>query len=281
MIRVALRFDDPSALSDRPLEEQILAAAQTAGVPLTVAVIPCRNRTDEMIRLTAERASHLVQAQHDGIIEVAQHGYCHEPMPANEKPPSEFRDVAFERQLETIRAGRSILEEIFGQVITGFVPPWNTFDGATTRALAQSGFRYLSAGQEIEANCRPELAYLPRTCQMTTLLDTLDGLDVFVKHDPIVIAVMHHYDFIESGNSRGLIDLDRFGILLENLRRNTLLQLSTLSGLVESPCASLPCRLRQNTWNILHWRIQDRLPRQALFRHTWPRLFAHSLLHSR
>jgi len=279
MIRLALRFDDPSATSDRALEEGIFAAARTAGIPLTVAVIPFRNQAGEQVGLTEARAAHLIQAQRDGIIEVAQHGYCHEPESAGQKPPSEFSGVDFGRQLERISQGRSALEALFGKAIAGFVPPWNTFDAGTSHALAQSGFRYLSAGWEMDAGCVPGLAYLPRTCQMTELPSVLDALRAFDSLDPVVVAVMHHYDFAESGNPQATTDLYRFGALLQSLGRDGRLQVSTLSGLADAACGSLQNRVRQNAWSGLHWQLQRRLPRRALFRQGWPRLIIHSLLH--
>ena len=280
MIRLALRFDDPSATSDRALEEGIFAAARAAGIPLTAAVIPFKNQSGELVRLTEARADHLIQAHRDGVIEVAQHGYCHEPAQAGKKPPSEFRGVDFDSQVASIRAGRAILEELFDKTITGFVPPWNTFDARTTSALVQSEFRYLSAGWEIDADCASSLAYLPRTCQMTSLQATLDALGAFASLDPVVVAVMHHYDFVESGNPQAATDLNRFGALLHSLSRDTRLQVSTLSELADVPCASLTNRLRQNAWNNLPWQIKRRLPGHALFQQTWPRLIAHSWLHS-
>ena len=42
MIHLSLHFDNPSATSGRALEEGVLAAAQTAGIPITLAVIPFR-----------------------------------------------------------------------------------------------------------------------------------------------------------------------------------------------------------------------------------------------
>jgi hypothetical protein len=280
MIRLALRFDDPSATSDRALEEGIFAAAQAAGIPLTVAAIPVRNQSGEPVFLSKARVDHLIQAHHDGVIEVAQHGYRHEPAHAGEKPPSEFREVDFDCQLEIIRNGRSILEEAFGETIVGFVPPWNTFDARTTNALVQSGFRYLSASNAMDANCESALAYLPRTCKMTSLHATLDALGAFASFDPVVIAVMHHYDFVESGNPQATTDLNRFGALLHGLSRNTQLKALTLSELANSAYASLASRRRQNAWNKLPWRIRRRLPGQALFQQTWPRLIFHSMLHS-
>jgi len=279
MIRLALRFDDPSATSDRSLEEGIFAAARTAGIPLTVAVIPFRNQAGEQVGLTEARAAHLIQAQRDGIIEVAQHGYCHEPETPGQKPPSEFSGQDFDRQLEKISQGRSVLEALFGKSITGFVPPWNTFDARTSGALAQIGFRYLSAGWEMDADCSPDLVYLPRTCQMTELQAVLHALRTFDSLDPVVVAVMHHYDFAESGNPQATTDLNRFGALLQSLGRDARLQVSTLSTLTDAACTSLQNRIRQNAWGSLHWRLQRRLPSRALFRQAWPRLAIHSLLH--
>jgi hypothetical protein len=280
MIRLALRFDDPSATSNQALEEDIFAAARAAGIPLTVAVIPFRNQRGEQVRLTEARAAHLIQAERDSIIEVAQHGYCHEPETAGQKPPSEFSGLDFNSQLEKIRQGRSALEALFGKTITGFVPPWNTFDARTSSALAQSGFRYLSAGWELDVDCSSSLAYLPRTCQMTKLQAALEALRPFDSLDPVVVAVMHHYDFAESGNPQATTDLNRFGTLLQSLGRDARLQVSTLSGLADAACASLQNRVRQNAWGSLHWQLQRRLPSRALLRQAWPRLIIHSLLHS-
>lgn len=280
MIRLALRFDDPSATSDCGLEEGIFTAARAAGISLTVAVIPVKSQAGEWLHLSKARADHLIRACHDGVIEVAQHGYSHEPAQVGEKPPSEFRNVDFKRQLEKIRTGRSILEALFGKTITGFVPPWNTYDARTTNALVQSGFRYLSASGEMDADCASGLAYLPRTCQMTTLQSTLDALGGFVSFDPVVIAVMHHYDFVESGNPQATTDLKRFGALLNNLTQNAQLEVSTLSKLTNAACASISSRHQQNAWDKLPWRIRHSLPGQALFLHTWPRLILHSLFHS-
>lgn len=281
MIRLALRFDDPSATSDQALEEGILAAARAADIPLTLAVIPFKQQSGELVRLTSTRADHLIRAHRDAVIEVAQHGYCHEPQNVGTKPPSEFRGVDFVQQLERIRNGRATLEELFGKGVAGFVPPWNTYDARTTRALVECGFRYISAGEEIDSDGESSLAYLPRTCQMTDLQRTLDAIIPFAPLDPVVIAVMHHYDFVESGNPQATTDLDHFSALLQRLRHDPRLQISTLSGLTNSPCATLPSRLRQRAWEGLHWRIRRRLPAHAMFQHPWPRLVFHPLFHPR
>jgi hypothetical protein len=280
MIRLALRFDDPSATSDRALEEGILAAARDAEFPLTLAVIPFKQLSGELIPFTATRADHLIQAHRDGVIEVAQHGFCHEQQNEGKSPPSEFSSIAFDKQLQKIREGRANLTTLFGENVAGFVPPWNTFDASTTRALVQCGFRYLSAGEEIEPNCESELAYLPRTCQMTDLGRTLETLAPFASFEPVVVAVMHHYDFAESGNPRAATDLDQFSELLQRLRQDSRLRISTLSGLIDAPCGTLASRLKQKNWCSLHWQIRRRLPDHAMFQQSWLRLLIRTLRHS-
>lgn len=280
MIRLSLRFDDPSATSDRVLEEGIFAAAQTAGIPITVAVIPFKRREGGLIPLTRDRAAHLIDAQRAGIIEVAQHGYCHESARGEQKPPSEFMGVDAVRQTEWICKGRAVLETIFDKPITGFVPPWNTFDANTTQALGKLKYRYLSAGWELDTGCSPGLSYLPRTCQMMALPETLNALEAFASLEPVVVAVMHHYDFSESGNPQATTDLNRFKVLLQTLTQDKRVQTITLSKLAGEPLAHHTSRQRQNAWAKLPWKISSRLPQNALWNHGWPYLFVRSLFHS-
>lgn len=271
MIRLSLRFDDPSATSDRALEEGIFAAAQTAGIPITVAVIPFRRQESGLIPLTQERAAHLIDAQRAGVIEVAQHGYCHVSARGEKLPHSEFMGVDAACQTERICAGKMLLEAVFDKPIIGFIPPWNTFDTATTHALEKLMFRYLSAGWELDAGCSSGLSYLPRTCQMTALPETIYSLEVFASLDPVVIAVMHHYDFLESGNPKAPTDLNRFRALLKTLARDERVQITSLSAISETPSARLAYRLRQNACARLPWQIRSRLPKNALLTQSWLR----------
>jgi len=77
MIRLALRFDDPSATSDHALEAAIFNTLMRYGIPITVAAIPNRRQDGHYAALAGSDAKHLVQAQRAGIIEIALHGYSH------------------------------------------------------------------------------------------------------------------------------------------------------------------------------------------------------------
>jgi len=280
MIHLALRFDDPSATSNRMLEEGIFAAAESAGIPLTVAVIPFRRQGGNLTPLSREHAIHLIAAQRAGVIEVAQHGYCHESTSGERQSRSEFMGVDAVRQTELICEGRAVLETLFDKPIIGFVPPWNTFDANTTQVLEKLKYRYLSAGWELDTGCSPGLSYLPRTCRMTALPEILNKLEAFESLDPVVIAVMHHYDFSENGDPQAPTDLNRFKALLQTLAGDGRVQIITLSKLAEETLADPTRMQRQIDWEKLPWKISSRLPKNALWNHGWPYLFVRSIFHS-
>lgn len=279
MIHLSIRFDDPSATSDRALEEGIFAVAQAAGIPITVAVVPFSRQESGLIPLTQERAAHLIDAQRAGVIEVAQHGYCHVSARGEKLPRSEFMGMDAACQTELICAGKMLLETVFDKPIIGFVPPWGTFDAATTHALEKLNFRYISGGWGVDANCSPSLSYLPTTCQMTSLPNTLNELDDFAPFDLVVNAVMHHYDFAESGNPQALTDLNRFRTLLKMLTQDERVQITSLSAVSEMPSSHLPNILRQNACEKLPWKIRSHLPKNVILTQGWLRQLWQSFFH--
>jgi hypothetical protein len=159
------------------------------------------------------------------------------------------------------------------------VPPWGTFDSATTYALEKLKFRYLSAGWNLDAGCSPSLSYVPATCQMISLPNTLNELERFALPDLVVNAVMHHYDFAESGNPQALTDLKRFRALLKALAQDERVLITSLSAISEVPSTHLANRLRQNSYAKLPWKIRSRLPKNALLTQNWLRLLWQTFFH--
>lgn len=77
MIRVVFRFDDPSPVSKRHVEERLFQEFFSRRIPLSCAVIPARLRAGEEVRFTPERSAHLREAATSGLLDVALHGYLH------------------------------------------------------------------------------------------------------------------------------------------------------------------------------------------------------------
>ena len=266
MIDIALRFDDPSALSDHALERGILHAMATHDVCATFAVIPFAGRQ----ALPTSSVPHLIEAQQCGRLEIAQHGFSHEPWHPNADLPSEFAGLDAAMQMEKITAGRAALEQVFGNAIRGFVPPFNTFDRVTAAALSNQDFLYLSAGGEHGVVESGRLAQLPRTCQITELRRALAEARRRPRGELAVVAVMHHYDFRESGHADAPLTLQQLSELFRWLRQQPDVRLNTLSQLAARHDAETWRKaVWRNRWvQRRHWRIRSVFPRYSLMPHT-------------
>jgi hypothetical protein len=86
------------------------------------------------------------------------------------------------------------------------------------------------------------------------------------KFSPHVIAVLHHYDFKESGEDSGAITIDNFRRTLDWLCRQPDVEVMTLAGMVRALGPSEINRLSRRWLAVgnLHWRLRDLVPRKAL-----------------
>jgi predicted deacetylase len=262
MIDIAIRFDDPSAISDHALERALLDSMATYTVRATFAVIPCA----EQRSLLATDVPHLVDAQQRGTLEIAQHGFSHDNATSANALPSEFAGIDAASQSAKITQGRTVLEQAFGVSIKGFVPPFNTFDRHTAAVLADQGFDYLSAGSEHGIIESKRLAPLPRTCQITEIKVALDEARRRPFGKLAIIAVMHHYDFREFGQADAPLNLPDFADLLRWLQKQSDVRLNTLTELTarHTP-ATWQQALKRNQWvERQHWRIRALFPRYSL-----------------
>lgn len=262
MIDVAIRFDDPSAISDHALERAILHAMDRHAACATFAVVPHAGQQ----ALSAGSVPHLIEARRTGRLEIAQHGFCHEPSRPDASLPSEFSGLDGAAQTEKITAGRTALEQVFGVAISGFVPPFNTFDQVTASILSEQGFLYLSAGSEHGLVESGHLAQLPRTCQITELRRALSEARRRPNGDLAVVAVMHHYDLQESGLAGAALTLQDLSELLQWLRQQPDVRLNTLSQLAARHDARTWHKaVQRNRWvQRRHWRIRSVFPRYGL-----------------
>ena len=262
MIDVAIRFDDPSAVSDHALERNLLDLLAKHGLPATFAVIPCASGQP----VCANSVPHLVEAARMGTVEIAQHGFDHESRSPRGTPPSEFTGIALAEQTSRIAAGRAILREVFGTPVVGFVPPFNTFDEGTCVALATQGFQYLSAGAEHGPAARTNLALVPRTCQITSLRAAINEARRRPGRSVAIIAVIHHYDMKEYGNPMAALSMQDLSALLAWLREQGDVRLNTLADLSRRYDVRTWSRaVRRYRWvRRRHWRIQALFPNHCL-----------------
>jgi len=215
VISVCFRFDDPSAVGDKELECRVLEIFARSNTHLCVATIPFAEAADgSALALSRQNAMHLVDASREGTIEIAQHGHSQLRRGTTDRgAPSEFFGVPFEEQFRLITEGNAHLTALFERRIKGFVPPWNTYDHATLRALVAAGFEFLSAGPEMIKF--DALQVVPATCSLRNARQAMEGAWYFQVLAPLLVVIFHPDDFKEFKLPRLHGDLPPFTNLSE------------------------------------------------------------------
>lgn len=266
-VHIALRFDDPSPTSDHSLEREIFSILGELGIIATVAAVPFGINADGLVPLTRNNAPHLVAAHAEGVIEVAQHGYAHKHMTSTPKgSPSEFWSVPADEQHRCVDEGHDQLTQTFGQTIRGFIPPWNTYDDTTARHLADRGYAYLSGSLATPPLDETRLCLIPRTCDVHQLRQAYAEASRLPFLSPIVVVIMHHYDFLECTDKPGKLSLQAFRETLSWLKQQPEVHFITLGRLAENlgVVGSQATLRRHFKKERLHWRLQRWLPKTLL-----------------
>jgi hypothetical protein len=182
-LTVVFRYDDCSMRSPIMSELEILRLFQKHGMRVTFALIPfvCAGNGHETkpqpeLPYIQERVFSLSPFLGDSTLELALHGLRHQNVLEGGHPwksdfigvgYSEFYGLDPETQKSRIERGADYMENMFGVRPAVFVPPWNSYDTATVRALEDLGFACLSAGARGPAPLSSKLAFLPATCDNT------------------------------------------------------------------------------------------------------------------
>lgn len=277
MTRIAFRFDDPSETSDHALEREIIARFRETETPLTAAIVPFSCGTGEPRALTAAAVPHLVAAQAEGVLEIALHGFCHRCLARmSDGNSTEFAGIDGQRQREALVRGKSTLEGVFAIRVTGFVPPWNSYDRTTLTLLDELGFSHLSADWGLVTDTPLPFPVIPHTCALTQVREAIDEARQYTGTDPMILAILHHFDFIESGNKEAAMDLAALRELLAWTARQTDVQRTWLGGLaaeIDPENCARNLRLARGR-RTLHWRLQSLFPRYTLIADGLPRFTA-------
>lgn len=218
-IIVVFRYDDFSSNSPDVVDNALIHAFAQQGVSCTFGVVPFVTAGDyrnsnhcEEIALTETKIQILKKATANSAVDIALHG-CNHRTNYKQPPHSEFYGLDYEAQLAKIRRGKKFLEGKFGTHINTFIPPWNSYDHNTLKALDEAGIDCISANRYGLADKSLRLKYAPIVAEISDLkraINTARGLN----EAPLIVVLMHPYDFTESGDSRAKISCVEFGNLL-------------------------------------------------------------------
>lgn len=217
-ITVVFRFDDYSSLSSTEFEVKLINTFRKYNAACTFGVIPyaCTGdehdtRPQDVVPLTLKKAAILKNAVKEGILEVALHGYSHQTIrKKTDFDYTEFSGLDFNSQVKKIAIGKNYLEEMLDIKIATFIPPWNTYDSNTIRAIEKLGFKCFSANESVEAIKSSLLKYVPVTCDLFELRHTVELARRVPDRQPVIVVLFHEYDFLEIDKEMGRLSYKEF-----------------------------------------------------------------------
>jgi peptidoglycan/xylan/chitin deacetylase (PgdA/CDA1 family) len=216
-IRVVLRYDDPSERSNAEMETRLIETMRQYGMVCTFAIIPsiyadalADAPSVQECTLPVWKAKQFASAARDGVLELAQHGCTHRPNGMGGPKPSEFAGLPYHEQLSAIQKGRTLLEAALGMEVKIFVPPFNTYDANTVRAVDDSGFSLLSADMWQDGLPASGMAFLPATCSPVKVREAVACARRVRDPAAIIVVLFHEYDFLEINSSQGIMTFDQF-----------------------------------------------------------------------
>jgi peptidoglycan/xylan/chitin deacetylase (PgdA/CDA1 family) len=231
---LVFRYDDYSGKTDlEAFETNMLAIFEKHGVALTIGVIPevCSGDVHDpspqsSVSIGPDRVAPISRELPSKLLEVAQHGLTHKTV--REGPLSEYVGVPYEEQLVSLRRGKMVLEALFHTPVVTFIPPWNSYDENTAKALDVLGVKVLSAELKTEVSSPHSFRKLPATCGLDEV-DRAIGQARELKGESVVVVLFHGYDFDEVRPGRGMFSLRKLDSLINRLLENSACRFETIS----------------------------------------------------
>jgi len=133
--KIILRIDDIQAFIWTDVQKQMIKDSIKRDIPPVLGVIPFGIENDKEIYGFLQKKN--------CNLEIAQHGWDHSMNTFGLAP--EFSDLTREEAYERVMRGKPILERLAGKEVVTFIPPNNSFSHGSKMALADAGFKIISA----------------------------------------------------------------------------------------------------------------------------------------
>ena len=140
--------------------------------------------------------------------------------------------------------------------ITTFIPPFNSYDTNTLRALEKLDFQCLSANLSGEIATTTTLRILPATCTLTQIRQVIHYAREIIDYHPMICVLFHQDEFvgientIEKEKIAPKISLQEFGDLLSWITSQNDLRVRSISQLLEENVDLSMERFRNNKYYL-------------------------------
>lgn len=222
---LVLRYDDYRNTSSDTVVKEILSLIENYDATCSFGVIPFHgNITDsstyKKFMLNSVKTNLILEYVSNGDIEICQHGFSHQST-IKSQFDSEFKGLGYYEQLEKIKLGKQNLDSIFQKEIITFIPPWNSYDEVTLKALYDLNFKNVSSDCYGGVNKDLKFNYIPFTADITGLNDILNTKRIpYNSKNNVIILMIHDYDFKELSMTEGITDIKTFRFLFSQVVAN-------------------------------------------------------------
>ena len=214
-VNIVFRYDDFTLVNDST-SDKVVMLFQKYNIPVVLGVIPCDFNENLLMDKDYLFLDYLNKTTHNGSVEIALHGLNHKRM----TPYGEFKGLSEEEQVRRIRKGKNLLDSIFNYNLVTYIPPWNSHDENTVKALKANKIYIVSSSIY---DIWSETVYYP----MST--SDFKELEVLIKNNQslggIIVVMMHSSDFIRN---RSFKELEQ---ILINLKKDKTIRFYTFRGL--------------------------------------------------
>ena len=207
MIKFCFRVDDFYLNGLRRMEMDIMDLFSELEIPLNIGVIPFDK--DENLFAKAENFT-----KYRKWCKICLHGYQHHNLSRNQKC-SEFLGEEKEVQFKKILKAKFELEKELGIEIDTFIPPWNSYDENTLKALEKCNIDFISVGYEV-LNFQTDVVQIPTSMEHFYLFDK-SLFRLFTNFlDGTILVLFHPYNFHQGHFTN---EKKRFETNLKKLRK--------------------------------------------------------------
>lgn len=141
---VIFRNDDVTPWTDKEKLKKVEKIFQQQEIPLTHGIVPKDTANNQKITERKQLCEHLKNQTSENI-DISLHGYNHKPETSFEGG-SEFAGKTLQNQKQRIQKAENITENCTEQQTQTFIPPFNTYDKNTVKALNQTNYTLVSGG---------------------------------------------------------------------------------------------------------------------------------------
>jgi hypothetical protein len=185
----------------------------------------------------------------------------------------ELLGLKLEEQTRRLRDGKAELERRLECSVSTLIPPWNAYDLATLRAMELNQLAHISAGMGGPfPKKHRSIRFLPGACSLPEVRAVVAALQCMRRLNPVLVVVLHDFDFVESGLQGNWITIENFDAIVGELAKTPSVQLSSIAQACEAGSNYLPESLiPRQAWRAvtckLPYRLRSILQEQVLWCH--------------